>query len=249
MKKKNLHKIDISNWYDISAFESTICWAEQYSNIFGINENITMLQKKKQEYSREMNDFLKQIQPAVDEKFAVWESAERKKNFCKWLSIGSFCVLLFCIFLSDAQIFHSYLILNILMFLFIMAMVLTLFVGGIAAVVLKIISNILQKKYNSYVYELECESRQIAAKYERGVSILRNKIDNLYLDSLEPAHREVVLMRRDQELQHQERMRIEQERLNSQKRMEEEQRKARQTQEELLHIEREREERYRKNRY
>ena len=249
MKKKILNKVDVRNFYDVSSFESAIHWAKQYNVTSEINENVTIIQRKKQEYSKELDTFCNRVQPVADEKFAVWKSSEEKKTFFKWLSIGAVVIFLLCIFLADLNVVSSHIILSILILLVTLVMILVLLIGGIAAIIFKIKSNVMKKKYDSYIYELKCESRQITARYEREVNSLQSKIDNLYLDSLEPAHREVVLMRRDQERQHQERMLIERERLNSQKAMEEEQRRSRQAQEGLLQIEREREERYQKNKY
>lgn len=248
MKKKTLNKVDVRNFYDGSSFESAIHWAKQYNVTSEINENVTIIQRKKQEYSKEFDVFCNRVQPVADEKFAVWKSSEEKKVFFKWLSIGAVVIFLLCIFIADLDVV-SYSILSILILLVTLVMILVLLIGGIATIFFKIKSNLMKKKYDSYIDELKCESKQITARYEREVNSLQSKIDNLYLDTLEPAHREVVLMRRDQERQHQERMLIERERLNSQKAMEEEQRRSRQAQEGLLQIEREREERYQKNKY
>lgn len=249
MKKGTLNKVDVRNFCNISGFEAAIRWAEQYNVTSEISENVTIIQKKKQEYIKEIDILGNRVQPTADEKFEAWKSAEGKKTFCKWLSIGAFAIFLICIYFMNLNSVSSHIVLGILIFLVFLLMVFVLLTGGIAAIVFKVISYISEKKYNSYICEVSCESKQIAERYEKDVNILQRKIDNLYLNSLEPAHREAVLMRRDQERQHQERMRIEREKLNSQKAMEEEQRRIRQAQEELLFIEQEREERYRKSRY
>lgn len=238
--KKDLNRVDMNRWYSTEVFDSAIRWAGQYSSISGVNEAISAIQKNKQEYSREMGELLNQAQPELDKRFAEWEAAEKKKGFYFGVTI----VALF-IFLSNANIhFPHIIILDLLAFLLTFAPI-----AGITLLVISLIrSDSCKEKHTSYIKQLELKARQIDAKYEKSVNLLRNKIDNLYLNSLEPAHREMVLMRRDQERQHQELIHIEQQKLNSQRAAEEEQRRLRQTQEELLRIERDREERYRARR-
>ena len=113
--------------------------------------------------------------------------------------------------------------------------------GVVATIVLKIYEIILEKKYSSCAKSVMSKSEQVNAKHLDNVKYIRNRIDNLYLNSLDPAHRELVLMRRDQKQQHEQSMYAQRQ---HQETVEEEQRKIRYAQEELLKIEREREERY-----
>ena len=88
------------------------------------------------------------------------------------------------------------------------------------------------------------EVNRILDKFESRNNKLYKDIDYIYLGSLEPAHREAVLARRDQERHHQEMMEAQ---ARHHQRVEEEQRKIRKSQEELLQIERTRENRYLEN--
>lgn len=79
---------------------------------------------------------------------------------------------------------------------------------------------------------------QISANYYKA-------IDDLYLCSLDNTHRELVLLRRQQEKQNQEMLRLEKERQEFEKERLNEQRRTRTASEQLLAIEREREKRWR----
>lgn len=244
MKNNSLCKIDINNFYNVSIFESTIYWAKQYNVTQEIDQNISIIEDKKRDYNNEFDDLFKRAQPILDQKFNTYKSIEQKKDFFKRLGIADYIIFFLCIILLGQSVLYSNLILRIFIFLFLIIAFLSMFIGGITAFIFVMKSKKLQKEYNSYVHELECEVHQITAKYENFISALKNTIDNLYLNNLDPAHREIVLMRRDQERQHQERMRIEEKRLRSQQHLEEEQVKARYAQEQLLQIELEREKRY-----
>lgn len=103
------------------------------------------------------------------------------------------------------------------------------------------------KEYDSMISSLQETASNAANVYGNTNELLYTKIDDLYLSSLDPAHREVVLMRRDQERHHQETLQAQREHNEI---IEQEQRRARAAQEEsaratqrLLDIEEERERR------
>lgn len=103
------------------------------------------------------------------------------------------------------------------------------------------------KEYDSMIGSLRETASNAASVYGNTNELLYTKIDDLYLSSLDPAHREVVLMRRDQERHHQETLQAQREHNEI---IEQEQRRARAAQEEsaratqrLLDIEEERERR------
>lgn len=103
------------------------------------------------------------------------------------------------------------------------------------------------REYDSIISPLREIANNAANVYGNTNELLYTSIDDLYLSSLDPAHREVVLMRRDQERQHQETLQAQRE---HQAIIESEQRRTREAMEEsasatrrLLDIEEERERR------
>jgi hypothetical protein len=233
MRKTQIIKKNIYEWYEADKFENTIQYAIKCSNLAGVDKYLSELQRKYQDYRREMDVLIKRESSLLDNSFHVWDIAEKIKSICKWGSISSFILFFINVFVrfSDA--------------LTIITCLCTVF-GCIAAIILKIASVVLNFKYNAYYKSVGDKATAINVKYIKDLPVLWNKIDDLYLASLEPTHREAVLMRRDQERHHQEKMRAQ---IQHQQIVEQEQRRTRKAQEEILQIERDREERYWKNRY
>lgn len=236
MKKIKVVKENIYKWYATNKFENAIQYAQTCSGITGVDKYLSELQRKYQAYKGEMDALINAENPLLDDKFRVWDIMEKIKNIFKWGSVSLFVLCLIGMFAKFPAV------LTILIFLIML-------IGCIATIVLKVTTIVLRLRYHAYFKTVEDKATAINRKYINNVPVLYNKVDDLYLASLEPAHRETVLMRRDQERQHQEGMRVEDERLRSQKRMEEEQRKTRKASEQVLQIEQDREERYWKNRY
>ena len=67
------------------------------------------------------------------------------------------------------------------------------------------------ERYSSELNSLVKKITPIAAAYENTNEIIYTKIEDVYLASLDDAHREIVLMRRDQERQHQEALQLQKE--------------------------------------
>lgn len=229
--KKSREPNDLNSFNYGYKFEDAIQFANQYNAIGGVSQMISALREEYRVYSNEINAFIRQEKPIVDDKFTKWHSAEQKKN----ISICTF-IICFIMGLIPCNIgFLSSFLDGLALFGW--------FGGMIAAVIFKITALIRDKQYSSYYLKnVRPKADAINEKYIHKIDFFRKKVDDLYLNSLEPAHRETVLMRRDQERHHQELMRMQHQHHMT---MEEEQRMLRETQEELLAIEREREERYR----
>lgn len=243
MGKAQIIKKNICDWYEVDKFENVIQYAVKCSNTAGVDKYLSELRRKYRDYSSEMDILINKENPLLDNRFHMWNNTEKIKNICKWGSIASF----FLIFINTFVNFPNALIIIIC---------LGAFLGCIATIILKMASIVLKFRYNMYFKSVGDKATVINQKFLNDLPILWNKIDDLYLASLDPSHRETILMRRDQERHHQEAMRAQMQyqetmraQIQHQQAVEEEQRKTRQVQEKLLQIEREREERYWRNRY
>lgn len=236
-RKKRRESYDIYRFDESESFEETIQKANQYISVTGVKEVISVMQKNRQAYIKEITSFMNEHKTVLDKKYKNWIQEDRKKTICLSMLMISFIYGLFMPSNVWIPFFSS--IIELLM-------TVALFFGIFGTIIFKITAIIYEKQYTSY-YEKEVVPKvnTINARYENSFKKLYEQADNLYLNSLEPALREVVLMRRDQEKQHRELMEAQ---YRHHMAMEERQRMLQQTQDELLQIEKEREER-RKNGY
>ncbi len=235
-KGKRIEKADYKR-YDIAyTFGQTIDNIKKYSGIPGIENVLDVEYDKYREYQREYNEIVKDAQVKNSEQYSVWEDNYKKKNICKL--IFAICLIIVCMCMHF----------NKMILLFFLSLI-TCIGAGIVAVVYKLITMDKENKYNNYTKTIYKKLDNINNKYTTINYSLYNEADNIYLNSLEPTHRETVLMRRDQERQHQERLAMEQKILDNQKAAQAEGKKLRETQEQLLGIEKEREKRYWNSRY
>lgn len=227
-----VEKVNIENWYQTYAFNQAIQYANKNINLLGVSDILSTLNGNAKNYKEEMDDLFERVRPIADKRFEQWSSIYKIFTLCKWICIVTGVLFFVGICVQENVIF---LISGIVSFL-----------AAILLAILKIVKDILRYRYNSYIKNMGQEANRIVTKYERTAYSAYDETDRIYLNSLEPLHREAVLARRDQERQHQELMSAQ---LQHQKIVENEQRQIREAQQELLRIEKEREERYRRNRY
>lgn len=220
----------VQEFYKGHEFKKAIRFAEQYKNIREVNKIIEILQKAYKKYQGEIQELLNQEQSSIDKQYNKLLLIRRNKNIFIVMHIVSLVITLFI----EHYRIHRFHLLFLLGWL----------IGGIGAIIYKIIL-VIRNKYYSYSYKrFRDKADEINERYISNIVFYRNKVDTLYLDSLAPILKETILMRRDKERHHRDLINAQ---LKHQRLMEEEQRKIRQNQEELLKIEREKEERRKRN--
>lgn len=90
-------------------------------------------------------------------------------------------------------------------------MVLFIPIALVCSFITSVRKNRAAERYARQLNSLAQEIAQTATAYENTNEIIYTKIDDVYLASLDDAHREIVLMRRDQERQHQEALQLQKE--------------------------------------
>lgn len=216
-------------YYAKNDYDQTANYANSNISISGVNELSAQLESGYKNYLQEMGAIVNNEATTEEEKYTQLERISNIKNICKYSAIALLLLTIIC------MIFQSNLI-AITSILLILAI--------LVYCVIKIIDVICEKKYRSYDKSISDKFSSINIRYANLFNRIYQDIDNLYLSSLDPAHREVVLMRRDQERQHQEAMRANAQQAEIQRQLAEEQRRTSNKVERLVQIEEDRERRY-----
>lgn len=221
-----------------------INYAKKNISIDGVAPILEEMEKYYADSIQKINTFIDSNQPTLDEKYEHYEKAYKKAKLCTIIIIITFILFIISGILSNVMDSFSpaYRLVDSLGILDLFAL--------LASIVGRIVFGISAKsrshKYRSLASVIGNNGNNLKAEHQKKASKYYTEIDNLYLASLDPTHREIVLMRRQQARQNQQQMA--EQRIHQQK-MEEEQRKIRQTQQELLEIERRREQRENKRYY
>lgn len=219
----------LKGFYRTSEHDKTVRYAQKNMSLNGVKELYERTEKEYQSYLWEMENIINDESAVENEKFNKWEKINKIKNIFKYGAIAFALFTIICLILQSNLAGFGIVIL-----------IMAIFVGC----VLKVMDIICEKQYNSYIKTVKDKFNSVNNKYIQTFNVIYSSIDNLYLSSLDPTHREMVLMRRDQERQHQEAMRANARQAEIQRKLAEEQKRLRIQQDELLQIEKERERRY-----
>lgn len=258
MYKKDTVIINPENLRKDSIFGKVIQYGNTNKEIKGVEDKVNLIRMTIEDYHNDLEQLKLSKFSLLENEFDKWKIHYRWREVFTWISIGSTLVF-FIMVIGQGFIASVYLLVLIIFSINIFSVTLRSILGALEIVKVK--------KYRMGYADYMNSVFSINDKYEKIANQIYNEIDICYLDSLEPAHREIVLMRRDQERQHQEQMRLQHEHHmrmeaeqrehqwkleNEQRRRAEEQklhekkivdeqRRARKAQEELLYIEKERE--------
>lgn len=239
--KNSFARINFNSFYITNECNRVIEYTKKNLNIKGVNSAFNEIQNVKDNYLGKMKNFINEESNYENKLYTYFKGAHLCKFVCKLVVILTFIFSLFQnklpynIF-TNFVVFFNY----------------KLFLGGILMwIIAKILEIIYEKRYISYMDKTKRKINKINGDYYNAINKIYDKVDELYLNSLEPALREMILINRKQERQYKETVKMMQKQLDNQQKqgqkIEQEQKRTRQIQEELLEIERERERRY--NRY
>lgn len=232
--KRDIVRYDLDRCYRLGEYNEAIAYAKRNIEIKGVREEAEELEREKAIYIKDVESITNPVREEEEKKYSVWVSYAKAGNICKWISIGSLICSFIHIFFSN--VFFE--VVGRVSFYFLMLIALPAFVITEIAVM------ICDKSYGKYTNKIK---ERVIARNNSFASQSRayyNRIDELYLSSLDPVLRETVLMRREQE-EHNKKMELyEQERQRQEFEKYKEQKRMREVQEKLLAIETERERRY-----
>ena len=245
MRKPGIIRFDLNMVYFVSEYNAAVAHGQQNIRIQGVKEYLQGLEQEKNNYFDKVANIVNPERETEQTKYQQYEKWATYERNIKWLEI----LLILANVLRE--VLFKYLPIGfrtswIFSLFSILLMWLVILAGPLAFLASKGVKHIYAIRYNRYIEEIANQLNSLGSDFERISLGYYDAIDNLYLGSLDPAHREMILLRRQQEIQHQEMLALERERQMTEAQRLAEQQRTRQATEELLHIEKERERRYRR---
>ena len=233
-KLQRLQRFALDQCYFYGEYNETINYAKMNSHLEGVNACIEQLDNERKQYEQEMEKVIDSEKGNENKKYHFWETWRK----IKFISLGIFIGSIVLGLLADSVVPYGVLEVLLTVFIFLLWFVMLIFCPIVA--IIQLIGRLLYFRYaNGLREQLYCMGRD----FEHKARACYFAIDEIYLKSLDPMHREMVLMRREQN-EHNRRLEgIEEERRKTERENLEENRRIRYAQEQLLDIEREREKR------
>lgn len=244
MKKTRVTRYDLDKVYFMQEYNKAVSYGNQNLNIRGVKEQLRELEQAKKTYFSKVADVVnpeRDTEQAKYQKYEKWAMNEKKIMYLEIFFIAALILnlVLFKFFPVKFRISLIYSLVELVLW------TVAVFIGPIAFIVSKILKLGYAFRYNQYIVSIRSILEILGSDFTRTSLGYYDAIDSLYLGSLDPAHREMILLRRQQEMHNQDMLRLEKERQQAEKQRLKEQQRTRQATEELLAIERDRERRYR----
>lgn len=244
IKQRRVVRYDLDKVCYLDEYDRTVAYGSKNIDIKGVKEQLQGLEKEKKIYIEEAVAIINSERASEQLKYHQYEKWFKVEKVIKYIEIALILVVIVCMSIYDN------LSMGIRTSLFfglgeVLLMLLVLLIVPLAFVVAKIGKNIYRTCYNRYMGSVAARMKGLGKSFDRKSRTCYDAIDNLYLRSLDPTHRELVLLRRQQEKHNQDMLKLERERQDIEKDRLREQKRATQAAEELLSIEKEREKRYR----
>lgn len=228
LERMNFEAVDVKNTY-----KKILGFMNKHTDIEGVNQEIAVIKSVYTSYEKSMQQLINQEKGNEEKKYKLWKISYLIKNIGK-ITAGVFGIVSII-----------YLILNFNMsnwgFLLWLVMILIWVLGILGSVISKIIEVIAEKIYVSYVKRIEDMIYEIVSPCIDDMECLYDRVDKMYLNTLEPTLKMQILLRRDQQRQHEEQLEMQREYneklLEMQYAQNEELYKTRKAQERLLEIE------------
>lgn len=241
-RARGLERYDLDRVYWLKAYNETLSYGRQHSDVPSVQAQINKLNAEKERYTSAVKSIADAERAAEEEKYQKYEKwSKRKKKF------GTIAIIsLVSVFVIPNILSHMPSSLAGLLDLVLAALVVIgMLVGAAIFLVSAIVKSTCEAEYKSYITSIKGRFEDMGKAFEQNARTYYNEIDSLYLASLEPSRREVVLLRRDQERHNEETKRMEAERQRLERERLAEQRRATEALQKLLAIEEKREREYR----
>lgn len=197
-------RCDLDRCYRFNEYNKAMDYANKNMNVEGVREQIQKLQNEKEIYISNVKNITEPERETENQKYASWEKWNGRWNICIRITIPLLIIIILNNVLSFIlpEIIHN--ILRILGFL--------IYIMVPASLVTLAATHGCESSYNRYKADIIQRINNINASFSNRFNEYYRQIDNLYLCSLDPTHREMVIMHREQTKYNEEMLRLERER-------------------------------------
>lgn len=228
-------RFNIDRVYNYTAFNRALEYGNEHSSVEMVGGLLDRLREERTRYNADIGAFVNAERAKETENFTAWQSTYVTKQVLKYVLIA-WLILVWILGTRNIPGI-SY---TVAVILFILGLVL-LIPLIVAFVVTKSKEIICRKRYRNQIDQLQAKIRQRQNDFDSTSRAIYNKIDERYLLSLDPAYREMILLRRENEKRNKEHEKHEREMLRLQQEVAIEAARTRQAQERVLAIEEQRE--------
>ncbi len=232
----SIQRYDLDRCYSYGEYNKAIEYGKKNNSIAGVGDCIKQLNDYKNRYEQEMAAIINAEKDVESQKYILCEKWSKRRTIALCTLAGSIII----------NIIISEMIQNTIGLLIMLLLCLLVVVSFIYLLVAAILESIAENSYYKYTKNLWGKFNPINSAFNNTARECYQEIDAIYLNSLEPAHREVVLMRREQNEHHRRVEKIAEEQRRLEAKNLEINKEIQNTQQRLLDIELEREDRYRR---
>lgn len=243
---KNLSRVNLEQCYNFGEYNKTYSYGRENLRIAGMKELLIHLDGECEKYKADIAAIAGANRDKEARQYQLWSKWHKAKQVCLW------AVIVFVVLWVTMGVAGSFLDEPLAIRYMTALFGFLIMLGILAFIVLKVGEVICADNYSNFARAIFKEIEYRNMLFANTAREYYKKADDMYLASLDPAHREMVLMRREQAEYNNEMLKMERERLAEQRRaskaqedMLEEQKRAGRAQEQLLDIELERERRRR----
>lgn len=196
MKKNGLVRYDLDKVYFMNEYNQAVSYGKQNINISGVKEQLQGLEGAKKRYFDNVANIVNPERDTEQAKYQQYEKWATNEKKAKYLEIA--LILATILYVAFEKYFPTFFAL----FGFVLV-AFAVVIGPISFIVSKITKHSYGMLYTRYIEGIANEINSLGSGFTRTSLGYYDAIDNLYLASLDPAHREMILLRRQQEMHNQ----------------------------------------------
>lgn len=219
--KSTLRRTDLDRVYYYEECNKTLAYAEEKMSVNGVLEYYKKMKVEKNNYTSDIDSIVNPKRENEEKRYFSLEKWTKVRQISAWTCVGAFIIWIICSM--------NYSLGKIAALLFLLA-----FAAFPVFVISKIGEVVCSMIYERFVQDIMEEIRAREKQFIELCQKYYKEIDDLYLYSLTPEHRETVLLRRDMAEQHKEHIQMAERQLRIQEHIEDEQKRSSQIQQGIL---------------